>query len=168
MQYGSLMALGIGPGDEVITNANTFFAIAEAIWIVGAKVVLVDCGPKTKCIDPRAAAAAVNPKTKAIIAVHLYGHTADMKAIKAIAEKHSLAVIEDNAQSIDESGIKAVLSYQHRYGPHYCKVKDIISIRDNREDPYHICHSSRLGSAYGDPHAPLQQMVCGKPPNHSG
>jgi len=100
----SLMALGIGPGDEVITNANTFFATAEAIWIAGAKAILVDCDPKTKCIDPEAAEAAISPKTKAIIAVHLYGHTADMKAIKAIADRHSLFVIEDNAQSIDGHG----------------------------------------------------------------
>lgn len=99
----SLMALGVG-GDECITNANTFFATAEAIWIAGAKTVLVDCDPKTKCIDPKAVEAAITAKTKAIIAVHLYGHTADMKALKAIADKHDLFLIEDNAQSIDGHG----------------------------------------------------------------
>jgi dTDP-4-amino-4,6-dideoxygalactose transaminase len=99
-----LMAMGIGPGDEVITNANTFFATAEAIWIAGATAVLVDCDPKTKCIDPVKAAAAITPKTKAIIPVHLYGQCADMPAIRKLADKHGLKVIEDNAQAIDAAG----------------------------------------------------------------
>ncbi len=100
----SLMALGVGPGDEVITHANTFFATAEAIWIAGATAVLVDCCPKTKCIDPARIEAAITPKTKAIIPVHLYGQCADMPAIKKIADKHKLFVIEDNAQGIDAGG----------------------------------------------------------------
>lgn len=100
----SLMALGVGPGDEVITHANTFFATAEAIWIAGAKVVLVDCDPKTKCIAPAAVEAAVTSKTKCIIPVHLYGQCADMPAIKKIADKHNLFIIEDNAQGIDGRG----------------------------------------------------------------
>jgi dTDP-4-amino-4,6-dideoxygalactose transaminase len=99
-----LMALGVGPGDECITNANTFFATAEAIWIAGATTVLVDCDPKTKCIDPAKIEAAITPKTKAIIPVHLYGQCADMKAIRKIADKHKLFVIEDNAQAIGASG----------------------------------------------------------------
>ena len=99
-----LMALGIGPGDEVITHANTFFATAEAAWIAGAKVVLVDCDPKTKCIDPAKIEKAITPRTKAIIPVHLYGQCADMPAIWAIARKHKLEVIEDNAQGIDGRG----------------------------------------------------------------
>ncbi len=99
-----LMAMGIGPGDEVITHANTFFATAEAIWIAGATAVFVDCDPKTKCIDPATIEAAITPKTKAIIPVHLYGQCADMPAIKAIADQHKLRVIEDNAQAIDASG----------------------------------------------------------------
>lgn len=100
----TLMALGIGAGDEVITNANTFFATAEAIWIAGATAVLVDCEPKTKCIDPAKIEAAITSKTKAIIPVHLYGQCADMPAIKKIADKHGLKVIEDNAQAIDAAG----------------------------------------------------------------
>jgi dTDP-4-amino-4,6-dideoxygalactose transaminase len=100
----ALMAMDIGPGDEVITNANTFFATAEAIWIAGATAVLVDCCPKTKCICPEAIEAAITPKTKAIIPVHLYGQCADMVAIKKIADKHNLKLIEDNAQAIGASG----------------------------------------------------------------
>jgi dTDP-4-amino-4,6-dideoxygalactose transaminase len=100
----ALMALGIGPGDEVITHPNTFFATAEAIWICGATTVFVDCDPKTKCIDPSKIEAAITAKTKAIIPVHLYGQCADMPAIKKIADKHKLYVIEDNAQAIDAAG----------------------------------------------------------------
>jgi len=100
----ALMALGIGPGDEVITHPNTFFATAEAIWIAGATAVFVDCCPKTKCIDPAKIEAAITPKTKAIIPVHLYGQCADMPAIKKIADKHKLKLIEDNAQAIDANG----------------------------------------------------------------
>ena len=100
----ALMALGVGPGDEVITHTNTFFATAEAIWIAGATAVFVDCDPKTKNLDPSKIAAAITPKTKAIIPVHLYGQCADMRAIRKIADQHKLFVIEDNAQGIDGRG----------------------------------------------------------------
>src|SRR5215203_6794311 len=98
------MAMGIGEGDEIITHPNTFFATAEAIWIAGATAVFVECDPKTKCIDPSKIEAAITPKTKAIIPVHLYGQCADMPAIKAIADRHKLRIIEDNAQAIDAAG----------------------------------------------------------------
>ena len=100
----ALMAMGIGNGDEVITHPNTFFATAEAAWIAGCKVVFVDCDEKTRCIDPSKIEAAITPRTKAIIPVHLYGQCADMAAIRKIADKHKLKVIEDNAQAIDARG----------------------------------------------------------------
>lgn len=99
-----MMALGLKAGDEIITNANTFFATAEAGWVAGCKVVLVDCDPLTKCIDPKAIEAAITPKTKAIVPVHLYGQCAPMREIRAIADKNKLFVIEDNAQAIDAAG----------------------------------------------------------------
>jgi len=100
----SFMALGIGPGDECITTTNTFFATAEAIWIAGATVVFVDSDARTNCIDPAKIEAAITPRTKAIVPVHLYGQCADMKAIRKIADKHKLLVIEDNAQAIAARG----------------------------------------------------------------
>lgn len=100
----ALEALGIGPGDEVITHTNTFFATAEAIWLRKATAVFVDSDPRTNCIDPTKIEAAITPRTKAIIPVHLYGQCADMKAIRKIADKHKLFVIEDNAQGIASRG----------------------------------------------------------------
>ena len=100
----TFMALGIGPGDECITTTNTFFATAEAIWIAGATAVFVDSDPRTNCIDPTKIEAAITPRTKALVPVHLYGQCADMKAICKIADKHHLLVIEDNAQAIGAHG----------------------------------------------------------------
>jgi dTDP-4-amino-4,6-dideoxygalactose transaminase len=97
-------ALGIGRGHECITTTNTFFATAEAIWIAGATVVFVDSDVRTNCIDPSRIEAAITPRTKAIVPVHLYGQCADMKAIRKIADKHHLLVIEDNAQAICAHG----------------------------------------------------------------
>ncbi len=97
-------ALGIGPGDECITTTNTFFATAEAIWIAGATAVFVDSDARTNCIDPARIEAAITPRTKALVPVHLYGQCADMKAIRKIADRHHLLVIEDNAQAIGACG----------------------------------------------------------------
>ena len=94
-----LRAHGIGPGDEVITAANTFIATVLAIAAVGARPVLVDALPDTYNIDPVAVAAAVGPRTKAIVPVHLYGQPADMDGILAVARRHHLMVIEDAAQA---------------------------------------------------------------------
>jgi dTDP-4-amino-4,6-dideoxygalactose transaminase len=95
----TLRALGIGPGDEVITVANSFIATAEAVSYTGATPVLVDCEPETLLIDPAAVEAAVTPRTRAVIPVHLYGQPADMPALQKIAQKHGLALIEDAAQA---------------------------------------------------------------------
>jgi len=100
----AFMALGIGPGDECITTTNTFFATAEAIWIAGATAVFVDSDPRTGCIDPSKIEAAITPKTKALVPVHLYGQCADMKALRKIADKHKLFVVEDNAQALGAAG----------------------------------------------------------------
>jgi dTDP-4-amino-4,6-dideoxygalactose transaminase len=100
----AFMALGIGPGDEVITTSNTFFATAEAIWVAGATAVFVDCDPKTCNIDTDLIEAAITPKTKAIVPVHLYGQPANMRAVAEIAAKHGLLVIEDNAQALGARG----------------------------------------------------------------
>lgn len=94
-----LMALGIGPGDEVITTAFSFIATAETIVLSGATPVYVDIDRKTFNIDPDKIEAAITPKTKAIMPVSLYGQAADLNEINAIAKKHGLAVIEDTAQS---------------------------------------------------------------------
>lgn len=95
----ALMALEIGPGDEVITPGFSYIAAAEAVAILGAKLVYVDIDPVTYNLDPRGIAAAITPATKAIMAVSLYGQPADFDAIGRIAGKHGLPVIEDGAQS---------------------------------------------------------------------
>jgi dTDP-4-amino-4,6-dideoxygalactose transaminase len=96
----ALEALGIGPGDEVITTTHTFTATAEVARYLGADVVLVDIDPATLCIDPQQVEAAITPRTKAILPVHYAGLAADMQALLAIAKRHGLKVVEDAAHAL--------------------------------------------------------------------
>ena len=95
----ALMALGVGPGDEVITPGFSYIATAEATALLGAKPIYIDIDPVTYNMDPALIEAAITPRTRAIIPVSLYGQCADFDAINVIAEKHGLPVIEDGAQS---------------------------------------------------------------------
>ncbi|MEO7523923.1 MAG: DegT/DnrJ/EryC1/StrS family aminotransferase [Ferruginibacter sp.] len=96
----AMMALGLKPGDEVITPSFTYIATVEVAALLNIKPIFVEVDKKTFCLDPVAIQKAITPKTKAIVPVHLYGHAANMEAIMKIAKKHDLFVIEDNAQAI--------------------------------------------------------------------
>ncbi len=95
----AILAAGIGPGDEVITSPFTFIATAEAICYAGATPVFTDIDPKTFNIDPQLIEAAITPRTKAIMPVHLFGQPADISPVMALCEKYNLILIEDCAQS---------------------------------------------------------------------
>jgi dTDP-4-amino-4,6-dideoxygalactose transaminase len=96
----AMMALGLEPGDEVITPSFTYIATVEVVALLKLNVVFCEVNPDTFCMDVNEIEQLITPKTKAIVAVHLYGQTADMESIMAIANKHNLYVIEDNAQAI--------------------------------------------------------------------
>ena len=91
----ALLAIGVGHGDEVITVPNTDIAGSSAIRFVGAHVVWVDVDPATRCIDPDAAAAAITPRTKAIMPVDLYGHPAELNALRKLTNEHGISLVED-------------------------------------------------------------------------
>ncbi|ELT99777.1 hypothetical protein CAPTEDRAFT_142977, partial [Capitella teleta] len=95
----ALMALGVGPGDEVISPGFSYIATAEAVVLLGAKVIYVDIDPVTYNLDPALLETAITPRTKAIIPVSLYGQPADYDTINTIAARHHIPVIEDGAQS---------------------------------------------------------------------
>ncbi|MBP1806809.1 DegT/DnrJ/EryC1/StrS family aminotransferase [Rubellimicrobium aerolatum] len=95
----ALLAGGVGPGDEVITVPMTFVATSAAVVYTGATPIFVDVDPVTWCMDPTKVEAAITPRTKAILPVHLHGRLADMEALSAIAERHGLLLIEDAAQA---------------------------------------------------------------------
>jgi perosamine synthetase len=94
-----LLASGIGPGDEVIVPSFTFAATANAVALCGATPVFVDIDPATFCLDPESAAAAVGPATAAVVAVHLYGHPADVRSLRGVCDRHDLLLVEDAAQA---------------------------------------------------------------------
>jgi UDP-2-acetamido-2-deoxy-ribo-hexuluronate aminotransferase len=96
----AMMALGLQPGDEVITPSFTYIATTEVVALLKLTPVFVEVDPQTFCMDPEALRKAITPKTKAIVPVHLYGHAAPMEEIMQIAKEHNLYVIEDNAQAI--------------------------------------------------------------------
>jgi len=96
----TLKALGVGPGDEVVTTSFTFFASVEAIMQVGAKPVFADIDPKTLCLAPDSCAAALTPATRAVLLVHVFGHCADVDRFQSLCEKSSIALVEDAAQAI--------------------------------------------------------------------
>lgn len=96
----SLLALGVGPGDEVVTTPFTFFATAETISLTGATPVFADIDPRTYNLDPEKAAAKITPQTKAILPVHLFGQAADMTRLTQIAGEHNLEMVGDGAQAI--------------------------------------------------------------------
>jgi UDP-2-acetamido-2-deoxy-ribo-hexuluronate aminotransferase len=96
----AMMALGLQPGDEVITPSFTYIATTEVIALLKLTPVFVEVNPRTFCLDPEAIEKAITPKTKLIVPVHLYGHAAPMEEIMGIASRHNLFVIEDNAQAI--------------------------------------------------------------------
>ena len=96
----AMMAIGLEPGDEVITPSFTYIATTEVVALLRLKPVFVEVDPVTFCMDPAALEKAITPKTKAIVPVHLYGQAAPMEEILHIAKKHNLYVIEDNAQAI--------------------------------------------------------------------
>jgi dTDP-4-amino-4,6-dideoxygalactose transaminase len=98
-----LAALGIGPGDEVITSPFTFFATAEAIVRVGAAPVFVDIEPGTLCLSPAACAAAITPRTKAVVVVHVFGHCGDLDALLDVCRTHNLILVEDACQAVGAS-----------------------------------------------------------------
>lgn len=95
----ALKALGVGPGDEVITVANSFIATSEAVTMTGARVVFVDCDPQTYNIDTAQVKKAITSKTRAIVPVHLYGRPVDMPSMRKIADEHGLFLVEDAAQA---------------------------------------------------------------------
>jgi dTDP-4-amino-4,6-dideoxygalactose transaminase len=117
----TMSALGIGPGDEVIIPDFTFVATASAVLYAGAMPVTVDVSPETYCIDPKLAEAAITPRTKAIIAVHMGGHPADLDALTDLAKKHGIALVEDSSHAhatewrgkrVGSHGVAGTFSFQ--------------------------------------------------------
>ncbi|HTS00970.1 MAG TPA: aminotransferase class I/II-fold pyridoxal phosphate-dependent enzyme, partial [Thermoanaerobaculia bacterium] len=97
----AMLAAGIGPGDEVVTTPMTFLSSANAVLYAGGTPVFADVDPATANIDPAAVEAAITPRTKAIVAVDLYGLLADMRALRRVADRYGLALVEDAAHCVE-------------------------------------------------------------------
>jgi dTDP-4-amino-4,6-dideoxygalactose transaminase len=95
----ALRAVGIGPGDEVLTVSHSAVATVAAIELIGAIPAFVDIDPVTRCMDPARLAGSISRKTRAVVPVHIYGHPCDMRAIRTIADQYGLKVVEDCAQA---------------------------------------------------------------------
>ncbi len=123
----SLLACGVGPGDEVIIPAATYIATAHACLLAGARIRLVDVLPDRPLIDPSAIEAAVTAKTRAVIAVHLNGAACDMGAVNAVAAKHGLKVIEDAAQAFGSRNAAGALGTQSHVGAFSMSIAKLIA-----------------------------------------
>src|SRR5690606_6066596 len=166
----ALRALGIGPGDEVITTPFSFFATAESISNVGATPVFVDVDEGTFNIDPGLIEAAITPRTKAILPVHLYGRPAEMDAILAVAERHGLKVIEDCAQSFGARyrGTRQTGTMGHVGAYSFFPSKNLGAFGDGglvATDDDHIAEQARMLRAHGDYH--LHRQARWLPPHGS-
>src|SRR5690554_750531 len=149
-----LRALGVGAGDEVITTPFSFFATAESISNVGATPVFVDVDERTFNIDPGLIEAAITPRTKAILPVHLYGRPAEMDAILAVAERHGLKVIEDCAQSFGARyrGTRQTGTMGHVGAYSFFPSKNLGAFGDGglvATDDDHIAEQARMLRAHG-------------------
>lgn len=161
----ALAAIGLGPGDEVIVPANTFFATAEAVANVGATAVFVDCEPNFYNIDVDKMEEKISPRTKAIIPVHLYGLPAEMDGVMAIAKKHGLKIVEDCAQShgADYKGKRTgtfgdVATFSFYPGKNLGAYGDAGAIVTNNEG---VAAKARLIANHGQP-AKYQHTIIGR------
>ena len=149
----ALRALGLGAGDEVITVSHTAVATVAAIDMAGATPVLADVDPRTRTIDPKAVEALITPRTKAVIAVHLYGHPADLEALQSICAKHGLRLIEDCAQAhAAEWNGRKVGSFGHASAFSFYPTKNLGAIGDAGmvlTNDQHVADRVRLLRQYG-------------------
>lgn len=139
--HAALWSLGIKAGDEVIVPANTFIATAWGATLCGATPVFVDCEPDSYNIDPKKIEAAITPKTKAIVAVHLYGQPADMDPIREVAKKHNIHLVEDCAQSHNAEykgkkigGLSEVASFSFYPGKNLGAYGEAGAVTTNNDD----------------------------------
>jgi len=156
------LALELGPGDEVVVPAFTWVTSAHAAEYVGARAVFADIDPKTYNLDPEALAAAITPRTKAVVAVHLFGLAAPMDEISAIARKHSLAVIEDAACAIATTYKGRPVGGLGDIGCFSFHPRKVVTtgeggaVTTNREDLARLVRSQRNHGATGQPDAALE------------